>query len=532
LIRTRLVLAFGIVILLQAYTLYYLLTYGSLIGLIPWDDCAIILRGITNIDVFAHATSILGGAASVFRLDVHSPTSDIQTMIGLVMTGGATWGPYALNAVYLLVCLYLLSKTAGLKSSLAFWLVTALLLTQPLTFSALSELKSDWQGGLLMAAAIFILFDAQEADSDTQRFAGSSVLSLALLTKMTSVYMPILAAGIFIAMESYGALRTASMPGAGFKIADAPKAIGNQAARTWRVQLICLTVILVPFLVFFVYQFQHLTDYIQNGLSLKWRDGFSLHQRFDFYRPRHNPGWGRLHELFAGFFLLALIAAAVRRNWLHVLACLGVLAIAIVFVIPLLLAPTSNFSFSAAFLGTLIGGTLVAMRILTTNAAGLGAAISAVVILIAALTTAMPQRPPMPDRAYAQRYQAMYNDMLDKMLKTERSDHPKVAFAVEVYAAPFPNLFILHFRRTARLLRLDRADELKDAAALASGADYVVTMTQTPGLVRVPDVSMNYPISADLAAADRAVTASGHYERLSDYPVRGGTLHFYMRLPG
>ena len=48
--RTKLWYALTAAIALQLFILYYQLNYGALVGLIEWDDCAILLRGLENID--------------------------------------------------------------------------------------------------------------------------------------------------------------------------------------------------------------------------------------------------------------------------------------------------------------------------------------------------------------------------------------------------------------------------------------------------------------------------------------------------
>ena len=215
--KARLWWAFAAAITLQSFILYYQLNYGALVGLIPWDDCAIVLRDLENLDKLAQAHSLWHMLIAALHLDIHAPVSDIQGIVGLLLAGGAMWGPYALNVTCLCIAIYAISTTAAMKDPVVFGAGALFLLVQPVTFSALAELKSDWQGGILLAAALFVLFDAAEANNNHSRTLGAALLGLMLITKMTAFYLPVLALGVFLIFELYGALKHKSAT------KDAPK---------------------------------------------------------------------------------------------------------------------------------------------------------------------------------------------------------------------------------------------------------------------------------------------------------------------
>ena len=56
-VKAKLWWALAAAITLQFFILYYQLNYGALAGLIPWDDCAIVLRGLENLANVAQAHS-------------------------------------------------------------------------------------------------------------------------------------------------------------------------------------------------------------------------------------------------------------------------------------------------------------------------------------------------------------------------------------------------------------------------------------------------------------------------------------------
>jgi hypothetical protein len=79
-------IAISVSLSVQAYVLYFCLHYGTLVGLLQWDDCVIILRGFQNLDQLAHAQLGFGLVQAVHHLEIHAPLSDTQTMIGLLIS--------------------------------------------------------------------------------------------------------------------------------------------------------------------------------------------------------------------------------------------------------------------------------------------------------------------------------------------------------------------------------------------------------------------------------------------------------------
>jgi hypothetical protein len=53
--KVRLWWAFVAAITLQLFILYYQINYGALVGLIPWDDCAVLWRGLYHLDKLEQA---------------------------------------------------------------------------------------------------------------------------------------------------------------------------------------------------------------------------------------------------------------------------------------------------------------------------------------------------------------------------------------------------------------------------------------------------------------------------------------------
>jgi hypothetical protein len=52
---------------------------------------------------------------------------------------------------------------------------------------------------------MFVLFDAAEESNNYSRAVGSALLGLMSITKLTAFYLPVLALGVFLVFEFYGA---------------------------------------------------------------------------------------------------------------------------------------------------------------------------------------------------------------------------------------------------------------------------------------------------------------------------------------
>jgi hypothetical protein len=300
-----------------------------------------------------------------------------------------------------------------------------------------------------------------------------------------------------------------------------------------------LALILVPYLLFFYYGHKELLAYIQTALGPVFRDGLTVPERLLFYSPLngHAP-WGGLHFMFLIFLTAGLIAALSKRAWLHALACAGVLPIAAVFLIPLVLARTSNVSYGAPFFGTIMGGTLIFLRIFTANTLKWGALVAPIVVLAVALPTAVPLSPLRDQtdtpigRAELEHYQTINDDMVGAIAhrETDKSARPEVVFTFDHSLLPYPNLSIRYFQRTGRFLAVDRIDDITDhsAASLLMEADFMITITPTGGARTVPNLWDKIPMSADPALGDARVRESGRYGLIASYQVQGGEIRLYQ----
>jgi hypothetical protein len=261
----------------------------------------------------------------------------------------------------------------------------------------------------------------------------------------------------------------------------------------------------------------------------------TMSQRLIFYSPLHARPWGSLHFMFLIFLAAGLIAALCKRASLHVLACLGILPIAAVFLAPLVLAHTSVVSFSAPFLGTIMGGTLIFLCIFVAHTPRWGALVAIIIVLALALPSVLPLTPPHDligkpvSRRELEHYKFINDDIVEKITDWETSARPEVVFTFDHDFLPYPNLSIRYFQGTGGFLSMYRIDDLgdPDAASLLEHADFIITITPIGEARTVPNLLVKLPTSADPALADARVRESGRYGVIASYQVQGGQIWLY-----
>jgi hypothetical protein len=535
--RSALISALCAAVLIQAYVVYYIFIYGPLRGAVPYDDCGVILRSLENLDALAGAHTIGEFLSRARHLTIHSPVSDFQTMAGLMFTGGATWGPYALDAVWPAVALIAVATTAGARNVVFFVAVAAFLLLSPFVLNGSWWLKSDWEGGIFLAAAMLVLFDAAESGSVKGKIVGSSLLALALLCKMTAFYQPAPVLATFFAFELYGALKQRWAQStrtwltfrtlAGFEFSYAQ-------AKLWA---LCSSIILAPYLFFFWYSRRHLVFYINMALDSAWRDNFTVVERLLFYMPfgtlEARDAWGALHMLFPVLFAMAMLTAGLKWQRSHLFVGVMGCAIIVMFFLPVVVASTSEASFAGVALGAVAGAALVCMRTLDINLPRYGAWIGLAVILALAPFSRLP---------FTSRNEvngvAVQRDDLKKLHRIQTDlafdvaqtplVRPKIVYAFDNVLAPVTNLAIDYFWHTGRFADVGRVDDLSQKAQdeLAS-SDFVISLVPAEAGKKIYSLYPRWPLSADPSSADVWIRGSGHFKLVKSYTTGEGEIRLY-----
>jgi hypothetical protein len=528
-------LAIGLSVSLQVLLLYYQLHYGTLSGLLQWDDCAIALRGLENLDRLTHSTSAWSLLHAIYGLDVHAPLTDVQTMVGLLITGGQMWGPYLLSAAWLALTLAALLPALDRRHWLLAIVLLIVVVSQPLTLNALANVKSDWSGGLLMSGALFLLARGAVTNREDQKMQGAVLLGLATLSKLTAFYLPMVAAVTLVLFEWHSAVFRNPDPGGLWSTLKLGIRSVDRRALALR-----MLVGVGLFVLFFVYKLKPTLGYIKWAMSSVWTDGLTVFGRAQFYGPYgHNSWreWGNLHVFFLLSVLAALLVAWRRRDRLYPSTLLLIGVIGAMLLIPVLVAPASDHSFASTVLGAILAATLVSVDYLMRTLDG----IRRWLVVAVALLISLPVAWPLSNSNYYSRYtitdtelrqlSSTYGRIVDTMVANSSQEHPSVVVFFDNDFAPHPNLAIGYYQVTGRFPRVGRVDDLADKSWLGelSAADFALTF--------VPDSNQKsgvaswlypaYPISADPARAEEVVHASGRFHPVADFPVPGGAIHLY-----
>jgi hypothetical protein len=534
-------IAFSLSLCLEAYVLYYAYHYGTLRGLLQWDDCSVILRGIVNLDLIAHAKSIWGILCSARYFQIHAPLSDIQTMLGLLLSGGQIWGPYWLNAGWLALVLFAVLETSQPQNWCLTAAVALFVVVQPVTISALTYVKSDWQGGLLLAGALFLLSAGVERARPGLKLFGATLLGLSVLSKLTALYLPILALAILLLFEWHPALllilrrlglrsnRERTL-GAGFSLIPADR----------RAFALSVIIAVCPFLLFFAYKARYTINYIRSAMGATWDDGFTTLERVRYYSPLGQyswASWGNLHIFSFIFVGTALWIAARSKNLDYLVTLFILVVIATMFFIPLIVPRSSNISFAATFLGVITAATLISMDFIARSFPRWGS----VAILAVTVLVALPMKLPFQSTAYYALFPVTgdelsqlsdtYGRIVDVMSEHAHTKTPKVVVFYDDVFAPHPNLAIEYFRKTGHLPAVDLVQNLSDTGVTSqlSNADFVLTIVPSASqpTQMIPNLYPAYPISHDPARADGVVRAFGRFDLVGAFAVRGGEIHLY-----
>jgi hypothetical protein len=528
-------IAIGLSVSLQALLLYYELHYGTLSGLLQWDDCAIVLRGLENLDRLVHAASAWGLVHAVYGLDVHAPLTDMQTMVGLLISGGQTWGPYLFSAIWLTLTLAALLYTLESRHWLLATVLMVVVVGQPLTLNALVNLKSDWSGGLLMSGALFVLARGAVTGRQDQKIQGAVLFGLATLSKLTAFYLPIVTAAALVLFEWHSAMfRNPDRAGATNRVGFAIQSIDRRALA------LRLLVGVGLFVLFFVYKLKPTLLYIKWAMSSVWTDGLTVFGRAHFYGP-YGPNswreWGNLHIFFLLSVLAALLVSWRRRERTYPSTLLVLAVIAAMLLIPVLVAPASDHSFASTFLGAILGATLVSIDYLMRTLGGIRRWVIAIVVLLISLPVAWP----LSNSNYYSRYSitatelrqlsSTYGRIVETMVASSHQEHPGVVVFFDNDFAPHPNLAIGYYRMTGRFPKVARVDDVADKSALGELSDAEFALTFVPDSTQKSGVASwlypAYPISEDPARAEAVVHASGRFNSIDVFTVPGGAIHLY-----
>jgi hypothetical protein len=556
-------IAIGVSLSVQACALYYADHYGLLSGLLRWDDCGVLLRGYRNLDLLAHANSLFDAFRAVHNFDIHAPLSDAQTIIGILIAGGQPWGPFLLNAVWLALALTAILNTINHKTWALTIAVILFILVQPLTFNALTNVKSDWNGGLLLAGALFVLSKGTEKARPYLKLLGATLLGLSILSKLTAFYLPVLALGVLLLFEWHSALISAvQRTGSVLSPLSPTKKVSIQSFVLTpvdrRMFALYATISVGPFILCFVWKFRATINYIRDAVGNRWwDDGFTMLERAGYYSPLGGSSgyWGNLHVFFLVFVGTAIWVAWRRRDFGYPILLIIFCFICGAFFVPLIVPQTSNPEFGATFLGVVIAATLVSVDFIALAIPRWGGlAVLAITVLIA-LPPVLPFAKTNNDsgtynsrelRQGSGTYNSRelrqvadtYGRIVDTISEHSHWDTTKVVVLYEYLLAAHPNLAIKYFLKTGRLPVVERVDDISrsEVKSQLENAEFVLSIAPVPSVNQstqlIPGLFPSYPTSHDPARGDAFVFALGRFDLIGTFPVRGGEIHLYRNRGG
>lgn len=164
----------------------YLQRSGRLAIVPIYDDVVYLIDGLRRLEVLERS-GLTGFIGSFFSLPAHSPFNTLSATFGLLLSGGAVWGAYLLNAgwVFVIVGLALLVlRNAGNGGQLG--IVLAILAT-PIFGSVVAEFRPDPVWGLLLGFSLALTASVDVTLLRTSRLLGLGLLfGAAVLAKPTA----------------------------------------------------------------------------------------------------------------------------------------------------------------------------------------------------------------------------------------------------------------------------------------------------------------------------------------------------------
>lgn len=450
--------------------LTYAYQYGWLAGLIPWDDCAFLARGLHNAHLFLTSKSIIN---FILRNDLkfHAPLAGIQTLAGLLLFNFNFFLTYLLAFVHTVALLLFLDYYFRNSTRFLKYCIILLALSLPIVQSFPAELKSDMKGGMYLMMALLLLF---EFDSDGLNWQRAAVIyaaiTLSTLAKVTAFYMPLYCLGIlglYWLVHIYCAKKF-------YEGKDL-----QPGAIIFKRCLIIFAAYMCTYLLVVLPNIKQYLEYIKYALSNKWVDEFSLAKHLLYYTPFvSSKAWSRYWYLLLLLLPLALLQSF-KTNKSIFLRHLSLFFATAVLLLPLLISKTHGITFGAYFYFAVFGCFLMTVRFLEESfSLKPVAANSYTAILCFAIIACVLFQPKFKRFSYPMEINVKRNEIVSKIAGQihENSVGRNVAFLFDNLLIPYPNLYIRYYQMYHKFLNIDRIDSFQEINKGADMADYVLAV--------------------------------------------------------
>lgn len=519
---------------LQLWVLSRSMFDGRLSGLIPWDDCEFITRGLSNTEKFLESESIAQAIQSVARADFHAPVGDLYVMAGLVLFQLQTWGPYLLNFTVVLTGMLVIDRFLRDEQLWVRILASLLFAFIPFVFVGLDELKSDYKGGVFLFAGLLLLVDRRRglyASAPSIMLPVSILLTLALLSKITAFYFPplmIVILTISVATYTIGAgllrwERGRYLP----QVSDWAELKHPLALSAGTAALMVAVLI-----TFWVHDEAHYLSYIRQALSPFWHDEFGLLERLFFFTPLWPASvsrWGILIWL-APFLLLWSGYLIYSRKDLSALADLSFLGLCAAFMyLPLLLVNTHNPSFGAFFYYSVLAGVFYTLRIVISALGPRGKLVFLGVIVLAA--SGAEQYISRSSVPFSERMMAAdaFTLLAETIATAEAFDKPRVLFTYESVEMPYRNLENIAWINHRKWLDVRRLDDFEDETERSDSLAWAQWVLTARGGERAWTFNPRFPSSHQLDEIFQFVSSDKRYQPVKSIQIGAVQLTLFKR---
>ncbi|MFZ1814794.1 MAG: hypothetical protein WBO55_02495 [Rhizobiaceae bacterium] len=334
-----------------AAVLAYLLRNGRL-SIVPiYDDVVYLIDGMERLAAL-DAGGLWGLLASFTTSVAHAPLLSLLGAFGLLVSGGAVWGAYLMNAVWVFAALALSWLLMQQLSPWSRFGIALAMLAAPMFGYAVAEFRPDVGWGLLVgfSAALLATCDLRRIEPPTALWLGA-LLGICVLAKPSAS-----PATVVVLVVAYLAQLPATM------LPDWRASIGPILRRAALISMAAIAVLL-PYL---ITSGNHVLSYILNVMLSErevWETKASFSGHLMYYINKGTAplmlGW--FWYLGLPILVTCVLALVWRRSWPELQRFAGLLAaLAVAYVIPSL-SPVKSL-----LIGSLVYGSFIATVVYAT----------------------------------------------------------------------------------------------------------------------------------------------------------------------
>jgi hypothetical protein len=166
----------GLACLFHVFAVMGYLERSGRLSIVPiYDDVVYLVDGLKRLEVLDRS-GFAGFLSSFFALPAHSPFNAVSATFGLLLSGGAVWGAYLLNACWVFVIAALAFVALRKSGGAAQIGIVLAILAAPMFGSVVAEFRPDPVWGLLIGFSLAVM-----ASFDVVRLRASRLFALGLL---------------------------------------------------------------------------------------------------------------------------------------------------------------------------------------------------------------------------------------------------------------------------------------------------------------------------------------------------------------